>query len=179
MLFRGLSDLIIRGIRGVISEAAFEFNIVNQLDDWDNVALVGDPPYDFLLKDIAGEVRIQVKMQRQKEHRPMMANEAYRYLPNIMYVVETQRTRAGQRNGESTRPYRFGEFDILAVSMQPSTKSWKDFMYTVERWLLPNPQNPNQLLKFQPVSATRNNTWTNDFQECVSWLRSGEIKRII
>lgn len=40
-----------------------------------------------------------------------------------MYVVETPRTRGGKdlTSGEDTRPYRYGEFDILAVSMHPST----------------------------------------------------------
>jgi hypothetical protein len=173
------SDLTMRGVRGVIAEAAFETNVVNNLYDWSNNPLVGDYPYDFLLKDLDGKVRIQVKMQRQKEHRPMMANEAYRSLPNTMYVVETQRTRGGRRNGEDTRPYRFGEFDILAVSMQPSTNSWENFMYTVERWLLPRPENPNLILKFQPVAITPNDVWTNNFREYVNWFRSGDIKRII
>jgi hypothetical protein len=173
------NDLTLRGIRGVIAEAAFEIHIVNKLDNWSNLSLDGNYAYDFLLGDIVGNVRVQVKMQRQKEHRPMMANEAYRNLPNTMYVVETQRTRGGQRNGENTRPYRFGEFDILAVSMQPSTGNWNDFMYTVERWLLPALVNPNHLLKFQPVAKDRNDVWTNNFQECVNWFRSGEVKRII
>ena len=31
--------------------------------------------------------------------------------------------------GLATRPYRFGEFDILAVSMHPSTNDWNRFMY--------------------------------------------------
>jgi hypothetical protein len=173
------SDLTLRGIKGVIAEAAFEINVVNKLDNWDNVSLYGNYAFDFLLRDGIGDVRIQVKMQRQKEHRPMMANEAYRYLPNTMYVVETQRTRGGYRKGEDTRPYKFGEFDIIAVSMWPSTNNWGDFMYSVERWLLPHPANPNQLLKFQPVAMTRDNVWTDNFQECVNWFRSGEVKRIV
>jgi hypothetical protein len=173
------SDLTMRGVRGVIAEAAFETYIASKLDGWDNVGLLDDYAYDFLLEDLIGEIRVQVKMQRQKEHRPMMANEAYRYLPNNMYVVETQRTRGGQRNNEDTRPYRFGEFDILAVSMHPSTNNWDSFMYTVQRWLLPRPENPSLLLKFQPVSLTPNDVWTNDFRECISWFRLGGDKRVI
>ena len=172
------SDLTMRGVKGVIAEAAFEINVVNNLKSWINIPLSGDYSYDFLLKDLDGEIRVQVKMQRQKKHRPMMANEAYRSLPNTLYVVETQRTRGGQRNGEDTRPYRFGEFDILAVSMQPSTNQWDNFMYTVERWLLARPEDPNLILKFQPIAIVPNDVWTNNFQECINWFRSGDLKRI-
>ena len=39
------------------------------------------------------------------------------------YVAETKRTRGGVDlvTGQKTRPYRFGDFDILAVCLQPST----------------------------------------------------------
>ncbi len=127
------SDLTLRGIRGVIAEASFKLNVVGSLRGWRIETLEGDFPYDFLLKDSNGDVRIQVKMQRLKDHRPMMANQGYRYLPADMYVVETQRTRGGidPQTQRQTRPYRFGEFDILAVSMHPSTNDWSKFMYTV------------------------------------------------
>ena len=60
-----------------------------------------------------------------------------------MYVVETQKTREGtdRKTGEKTRPYRFGEFDILAVAMQPATGQWDRFFYTIADWLLPDPKN--------------------------------------
>ncbi len=123
---------------------------------------------------------IQVKMQRQKEHRPMMANKALEILPAGSYVVETQRTRGGKdlRTGENTRPYRFGEFDILAVSLHPSTNDWKSFRYAVARWLIPMPKKKSLILKFQPVAPEPNEVWTDDLQTCIGWLRSG-IKKTI
>lgn len=174
------SDLTLRGIRGVIAEAAFEINVVRNLVGWRDIPLDRDYSYDFLLEDEKGQVKVQVKMQRLTAHRPMMANEGYAYLPSDMYVVETQRTRGGVNPGtnEDTRPYRFGEFDILAVSMHPSTKNWAAFMYTVARWLVARPENDNQLLKYQPVAITPNGEWTANFQTCVEWLRSGEEKKV-
>ncbi len=174
------SDLTLRGIRGVIAEAAFRLNVVASLRTWRHETLQGDFPYDFLLRDESGDVRVQVKMQRLKDHRPMMANQGYRYLPNDMYVVETQRTRGGidPQTQQQTRPYRFGEFDILAVSMHPSTNDWSSFMYTVADWLIPRPEDANLMLKFQPVAKTPNGSWTSDFNQCVSWLRSKIKKRI-
>lgn len=172
--------LTLRMIRGVIAEAAFEVEVVDRLQSWRNVTPTGDLPYDFLLDDGQGLVRVQVKLQRSLAHRPMWANEAYRFLPGNAYVVETQRTRKGSNRttGGSTRPYRFGEFDIIAVAMHPSTNRWDTFMYTVADWLLPGRADPTELLKFQPVATVGNDDWTDSFNTAVEWLRSGVKKTI-
>jgi hypothetical protein len=176
------SDLTQRGVRGVIAEAAFHMNVLSNLDTdvWAISSREGDAPYDFLLADGSGEIRIQLKMQRKKDQRPMMACEGYTRLPKDMFVVETQRTRGGTdpRTKEDTRPYRFREFDILAVSMHPSTNDWTAFMYTVAGWLLPRPENKRLLLKFQPVAAAPNTDWTDSLETCILWLRSGKRRRI-
>lgn len=110
----------------------------------------------------------------------MTAKEAYKYLSADKYVVETQRTRGGKqaKTGKNTRPYKFGEFDILAVSLHPSTNDWNSFRYTVERWLIPSQDDPKCLLKFQPVPAQPNQDWTDDLQTCISWSRSATKKEI-
>jgi hypothetical protein len=174
------SDLTLRGVRGIIAEAAFAVGVVSELEGWREIVLGSDMPYDFLLEDAVGQVRVQVKMQRRVGGRPMRAKEASRLLSADMFVVETQRTRGGvdRSTGEDTRPYRFGEFDVIAVSMHPSTNNWDSFMYTVGDWLLPRQDNPRQLMKFQPVSPDPNEDWTSDFLTCVSWFRSGKKKHI-
>jgi len=172
-------DLTLRGVRGVIAQATFALDVVARLSGWRDVTHGENLPYDFLLTDGQGNVRVQVKMQRQKNQRPMMAHEGYRRLSSDMYVVETQRTRGGKdATGADTRPYKFAEFDILAVALHPSTGAWKDFMYTVTRWLLPRPENLSLLLKFQPVARVPNEDWTQDFLEAVGWLRSRRDKQI-
>jgi hypothetical protein len=172
--------LTLRMIRGVIAEAAFGVDVVKTLSGWVDMTPPGDLPYDFLLRDGAGAVRVQVKLQRSLAHQPMMASRAYRSLSADMYVVETQKTRGGSNRttGGSTRPYRFDEFDLLAVSMQPSTNVWDRFMYTVADWLLPSRTNPSEILKFQPVATAPNDDWTDDFRTAVVWLRSGVKKTI-
>jgi len=174
------SDLTLRGIRGIIAEAAFSYDVVSHLTGWEDITPAGDHPYDYLLRDSIGNVSIQVKMQRQKDHRPMRASEGYKILSSDMYVVETQRTRGGRdpKTGEDTRPYRFGEFDILAVSLHPSTNDWSLFRYTVANWLIPRVENTQQLLKFQPVAMELNDDWTDDLETCVGWFRSGTSKTI-
>lgn len=174
------SDLTKRGIRGIIAEAAFKVNVLGNLHGWREDTPDGDHPYDFLVKRGDKTVSIQVKMQRLKNHRPMKASEGYRRLSEDYYVVETQRTRGGKdiSTGEDTRPYRFGEFDILAVSMHPSTGKWEDFRYTVGSWLIPHFENEKLLLKFQPVPAEVDNDWTDNLETCIKWLLEGSKKTI-
>lgn len=174
------SDLTVRGIEGIIAESSFAVEIVPNLVGMTARPIQGDQAFDFLLVDDLGEVRVQVKMQRRKMRQPLRASEVQksRKWPSNHFVVETQRTRAGTSSeGKSTRPYRFGSFDILAVSMGASQGRWSAFMYTVERWLLPS-ADPSCLLTYQPVPAVSSAFWTDDFAECLRWFRGGEIKRI-
>lgn len=171
------SDLTKRGVRGVIAEASFKQHIVNRFlaNGWEEKDITGDKPFDFHLKHKETEVRIQVKMQRQKAHRPMFASEASKALfgeKTDMWVVETQRTRGGKsKSGDATRPYRFGEFDILAVSLHPSGRDWSRFIYTVASRLIPDPYNDKRIFKYQPVPRTANDVWTEDLPTCIEWVK--------
>lgn len=174
--------LTMRGIRGVLAESAFRLGVVEPLNmkGWRSLPIAGDPPYDFELDDGGGCVRVQVKLQRLKAGRPMLANEGSRRLSADYFVTETQRTRGGKdpKTGENTRPYRYGEFDVLAVCMEPSSGDWERFYYTVANWLLPRSEDGNLLLKFQPVATAPNEDWTDCLETCVGWLRSGSRRLI-
>jgi hypothetical protein len=174
------SDLTLRGIRGIIAESAFKYEVLEKTANLNDVTPNGNDAFDFEIEDAKGRIKIQVKMQRQKNKRPMTAKEGYKILSPDMFVVETQRTRGGKdpRTGADTRPYRFGEFDLLAVSMHPSTNDWSSFKYTVARWLLPRPDNANLLLKFQPVAKGANDDWTDDLVTCIGWFRTDINKKI-
>jgi len=168
------SDLTKRGIRGVIAEAAFDQSVVEQLraHGWRNETPAGDHPFDFLLVDTMGAVKIQVKMQRLEKWVPKL------WAPKSQFfVVETQKTRSGKdSSGKATRPYRFGEFDILAVSMHPSCKDWSKFRFTVASWLLPRPEDKGLIRVYQPVPDTGNADWCDDLQTAVEWFRQ-QIKK--
>lgn len=171
--------LTLRMIRGVIAEAAFEIEVVSKLKNWFNETPKGDLPYDFLLRDGVGPVKIQVKLQRSRDLKPMMAKEAYRRFSKDLFVLETQKNRGGKDfEGKNTRPYGFAEFDILAVCMQPSRRNWSTFYYSLSRWLIPREDDSNKMLKFQPVAMEPNAYWTDSFETAVKWLRSGENKII-
>jgi hypothetical protein len=177
------SDLTKRGVRGIIAEAVFERNVLGRLRGWEAMSFVDDRPYDFLIRSEsphAREVRIQVKLQRMRQGQPMLASQANRHYPADMYVVEVQKTRGGidLQTNEETRPYRFGEFDVLAVNMHPSSREWTRFLYTVSGWLIP--RNPNTALIeiFQPVSMLPSEYWTDDLETCLRWLSSGQNKKV-
>lgn len=178
------SDLTRRGVRGIIAEAIFERNTLADLKGWDVVRFTDDRPYDFLIRSSGRnprEVRIQVKLQRMKTQQPMLASEANRHYPNDMYVVEVQKTRGGidLQTNEDTRPYRFGEFDVLAVNMHPSTRDWNRFLFTVSDWLIPRSLNAGLIEIFQPVSRAPNDCWTDTLATCLDWLAVGQQKRIL
>ena len=174
------SDLTKRGVRGIIAEVTFKKGILDQLGTWQEVPAEEDTAYDFLLSQGERRVSIQVKMQRKRKQRPMKANDALRALSSEYFVVETQRTRGGRdpQTGEDTRPYRFGEFDILAVCMEPCTGDWNAFRYTVAKWLIPNPDSPRQILKFQPVALEPDEDWTDSLEECIEWASTPRVKTI-
>lgn len=179
------SDLTLRGIRGVIAEAAFKEHIVIPFVErgWKDIPIIGNSAFDFLLETPSGlRIKIQVKMQRMKKKQPMRAFEANKKLfgaASDMWVVETQKTRGGKDSqGSDTRPYRFGEFDIIAVSLHPSTNDWSKFCYTVANWFIPDPADAGMIFKFQPVSMSANDDWTDHLETCVDWFASGVKKTI-
>ena len=178
------SDLTKRGVRGIMAEAVFERNILTGLKGWEAVRFVEDRPYDFLLRHSGGvvrEARIQVKLQRMRKQQPMLASQANRHYPKDCFVVEVQKTRGGfdPQTNEDTRPYRFGEFDILAVNMHPSTKNWNNFLYTLGDWLIPRHPNTALIEIFQPVPSVPSGEWTESLEVCLDWLTKGEQKRIL
>ena len=118
--------LTIRGLRGVLAESAFDVNVVNHPKGWQSLPTPEGPATTSCSTMVRGQIKVQVKLQRSKADRPMLASEGSRRFSPEMYVVETQRTRGGKtKEGADTRPYRFGEFDILVVAMQASTHDWK------------------------------------------------------
>jgi hypothetical protein len=178
------SDLTKRGVRGIIAEAVFERSVLGGLKGWTAVNFVEDRPYDFFLRsdgEKPREARVQVKLQRMSKQQPMLAFDANRHYPKDMHVVEVQKTRGGfdPQTNEDTRPYRFGEFDVLAVNLHPSTRDWNQFLYTLSNWLIPRYPDTALIEIFQPVPTKATEVWTDSFATCLDWLAAGEQKRIL
>jgi len=160
----------------VIAEAIFEAAVVPGVTGW-RCQAASERPYDFLFSKGPSSARVQVKLQRLERGLPKAAPRPY---PPGMFVVEVQRTRGGKdrRTGKQTRPYSFGEFDILAVNLHPSTGRWEDFRFTLAAWLVPRPEDKHLISIMQPVPAAADPHWTADLNECLKWHREGRTGRI-
>jgi hypothetical protein len=183
-------DLTQRGVRGILAEAVFERDILPGVEKlgWHVLPVsINDPPFDFVLEKEGQRVTIQVKLQRTEKGQPKRYQP--RRYPGELYVVEVQKTRSGRMRQsepttvpsageESTRPYRFGDFDILAVNMQPTTHTWAEFRYTVSRWLIPRGTNSRLIEIFQPVSLEPNDVWTDKLDVSLDWFRSSDRRKV-
>ncbi len=144
--------------------------------------IVGEESYDFLVEREQTKVRIQVKLQRKEKGLPLeysrKSRASLKGTTATLYVVEVQKTRSGERDGMKTRPYRFGDFDILAVNLHPTTGKWERFAFTVGNWLLPRIKEPNLIEIFQPVALTSDGYWTDDLSRCIEWYLAGTTRRL-
>jgi hypothetical protein len=140
--------------------------------------------------------RIQIKLQRLEKGVPKLYYPKH-YDEGSLYVVEVQKTRSGEKTTKQplagtketldatdtvtfqTRPYRFGDFDILAVNMHPSSGDWRNFRYTVASWLLPRAQDKSLIEIFQPVASVPNDFWTDDLSVCLDWFESGVNRTVL
>jgi hypothetical protein len=178
------ADITLRGVRGILAEAIFEEYLLPDIaaHDWKIAKIVGEQAYDFLIERGTRQVKIQVKLQRRDKGEPKeygsKARKALKCPEDALYVVEVQKTRGGEKNGEATRPYRFGDFDILAVNLHPATGDWKRFMFTVGNWLLPRKAEPRLIEIMQPVPLVPDEFWTDDLSSCITWFLEGRPRRL-
>jgi len=143
-------ELTRRMLRGVIAEAVFKVEVVDQLAGWRDVTPDVNTAADFIIADDRDPVSIQVKLQRKQKGKPLVKAGTW--------IVETQKTRNGKtKDGDGTRLYRRGEFDILAVCMEPATGNWENFRYATERSLKGVGDRPVVL---QTIPITLGAGWT-------------------
>lgn len=166
-------ELTRRMLRGVIADAAFRTFVVPAVapQGWRDITPQGNFAYDYLMEDTEGSISVQVKLQRSEKGAPVVKPGARFGFKGTVFMTETQKTRSGNDGDKETRPYRYGEFDVLAVSMQPSTGKWDRYMYTLGRWLLPG-KRENEMATLQPVSMEPSKFWTDDFGTAARWLRA-------
>lgn len=184
-------DITQRGVRGVIAEAVFEASVLPTIRGWKKLPVAGDLPFDFKVQRESDnrEITLQVKLQRTEKGVPLTRKS----FGADTFIVEVQKTRTGTKRRkkgdaislktaptapEKTRPYQFGDFDIIAVNMQPSSRDWTRFMYTVGAWLIPRAGDNKLIEIMQPVSGTRSDVWTDNLQESIEWFLSGKRKLV-
>jgi hypothetical protein len=172
LVFEALSlmnSFQIRNFRGMLAEAAFKLFVLDTSPDLKSLPVSENAPYDFLIDDGRGPIRIQVKLQRRHGQRAMIGSDAPNYMgyDPEMFIVETWKTRSGDRY------YPFGDFDIVAVCMHPSTGDWSSFMIVPAACLIPNEKDPTKLMHLQPVPPSPDDCWVTDLKSSISKFRSG------
>lgn len=168
-------ELTRRMLRGVIADAAFRTFVIPTIlpSGWRDVTPEGNFAFDYKLDDGLGAVTVQVKLQRSEGGKPVVKSGAKYGFVGEVFMTETQKTRTGKDGDENlTRPYKYGEFDVLAVSMQPSTHKWDRYMYTLGRWLLPSKKKAGEIATMQPVAQQHSDFWTSDFATAATWFRA-------
>jgi hypothetical protein len=177
-------DITHRGIRGILAEATFEEVVLPLVEaaGWKASSILAPQAYDFLLTKEKLSVSIQVKLQRKEKQvpkeYPSRSRATLKCPTGTIYTVEVQKTRSGVKGGKKTRPYRFGEFDILAVNLHPSTGDWKRYIYTVGSWLLSQSDDPSLIETFQPVPDHADEYWTYDLEKCIDWFLDGSQRAL-
>ena len=171
-------DITKRGVRGIIAELCFINYVLKPLESrgWRELSISGDQPYDSLIEDSSGQIKIQTKNQRLEKGIPKQPGpKMIREYPHVegWYMCETQKTRTGvDSNGQKTRPYRFGEFDILSVCLHPATGDWTKFIFCPAHTLIPKRVGTELIDTFQPVPPTPQGNWTDDLEEAINWHRT-------
>lgn len=142
-------DLVRRGLRGIVAEHQFKRLVLDKLPQPWFIAPTPDTSVDFALSDGHGGhyLTIQVKMQTLKGGKPHCDKWG-------RPMVETQKTRMRGRGKARSRLYKYGDFDILAVSLWPATKKWEDFIYVPACKLSPAYRKPDSLAAWQTIQST-------------------------
>lgn len=157
------SDLTQRGVRGIIAEAVFVQQVLPKVlvkTGWAEVAefIAADIPFDALVQKGGVKVRIQVKNQRIEKGVPKELKGCH--------VVEVQKTRSGEKNGKKTRPYRFADFDLIAVCTWPSSKEWTRFTYCLVQNLTSRTTDKSLIEIMQRIPKSgAGNGWSLDLVE--------------
>ena len=170
-------DITKRGIRGLLAEAAFIRDIIPTVasDGWVDrtppiVTSKNALTFDAILEREGVNVRIQVKTQRRGKGNPWIRKFPQPW--GESYVVETQRTRGGKdkKTGRRTRPYRYGQFDVVAVCMWASTGDWTSFRYAIGNDLFPEKGSSEFIAHIQPIPIQKDGRsfWTASLRDVLN-----------
>lgn len=142
------SDLTQRGLRGIIAEHQLKNLVLDKLPAPWFIMPVTDTGVDFALCDGHGGhyVTLQCKMQTQRAGSPRCDKWG-------RPMVETQKTRMRGIGKSKTRLYCYNDFDILAVSLWPSTGDWERFIYAAATDLTPARRRPGSLAAWQTITT--------------------------
>jgi hypothetical protein len=171
-----------RGVKGAIAAAFFESNglPVAMQAGWLRASGEHRPDLFRLAIEKDGRiVRILIGVLQVEAGKPVRRTSPQRepsYVallpkrPRVRIVKGTARVKTDSADPwQGKRGWSLADFDVLAVSLQPLTRRWSDFSYTLSGWLTPSRSNAVFVENLQPVSPDASGIWTNDLLTCLEW----------
>lgn len=174
-----------RGVQAGIAAAFFENIVLNDVvrDGWIcQTAPARKTALSFIVGNNGRTARILIATLQLEGGRPKRAQSHGEQGPVYLARLpeKTARRRENhrgsrielgspQREGVSTRTYSFGDFDVLAVSIQPLTRGWSDFRYSLARTLTASREHATLIARTQEVPTTRSRFWTSHLSACLDW----------
>jgi hypothetical protein len=171
-----------RGVNSAIAAAFFESGAMPGIaqQGWVRTsATQTGSPFGIVLEGNGRVVRVLIAILQLEAGKPRRQRSPARR--EDLYVVQVQKklSRAPVMNLASrdartqaaglARAYSFGDFDILAVNVQPVTRRWTDFRYTLTEWLVPCREDAGLIATEQPVSLEPASMWTEHLPTCLEW----------
>jgi hypothetical protein len=176
-----------RGVNSAIAAAFFESSALPELSDlgWNRSATsLRRVPFTLAIERNEQSVRILIAIVQLDAGKPRR-----KYIPGgeeDLFVVQLQKnlrralvgsaaSLAGTNGNypqatDITRAYAFNDFDVLAVSMQPVTRSWADFRYALAAQLVPRDDQPTRIAQSQVVPLKSSDSWTDYLPACLNRL---------
>jgi hypothetical protein len=128
-----------------------------------------------ILQFEAGKPRRQLSSAGREDQYVVQVQKKLSRVP----VLHIEPRDNGPRASVFPRAYSFGDFDVLAVNMQPVTRRWTDFRYTLAAWLAPFEKDTSLIAPAQSVSLESSGIWTDRLPACLDWLVDESRQRAI
>jgi hypothetical protein len=173
-----------RGVRGAIAAAFFESSALPAAlqAGWTPDPRIPRPdPFRCAIEKngkvariLTGVLQVEAgKPVRQVSERgdPIYVAQLPKRPSRVRIVKSADRARpAGETLPPGERGWRMTDFDVLAVSLQPITRHWSDFRYTLSSWLMPSRSHAAFVENLQPVPFETSGSWTSELLTCLEWL---------
>jgi hypothetical protein len=172
-----------RGVKGAVAAAFFASTALpaSVQAGWTLVSSADRRrPSQFEIEKDGRIARVLISALQVEAGKPLRQASERRepvYVSRLPRRPLIDRTVRGANQAERDRPQKpVGErgwletdFDVLAVNLQPVTRNWSDFRYTLSHSLTPSQSNPPMIGDLQPVPLHPSGAWAADLVTCLEW----------
>jgi hypothetical protein len=171
-----------RGVKGAIAAAFFESSALPAAMQAGWLRASGNhrpDPLRFAIERDGLIVRVLFGVLQVEAGKPVRRTSQQREPSYVVQLPRRPRARVVKSTGEmktaeapswqGERGWSLADFEVLAVSLQPLTRQWSDFRYTLSGWLMPSRSNTAFVENLQTVSLDASGGWTNDLLTSLAW----------